>query len=89
MQEKINNLSKINLLVTIDENYLSALSTMLSTYTLHHRNTETDVYVMHSSLSEADFDFLQGSVPDEFIKIKSIKITDRYFGDIPDRKSVV
>ena len=83
MQEKINNLSKINLLVTIDENYLSALSTMLSTYTLHHRNTETDVYVMHSSLSEADFDFLQGSVPDEFIKIKSIKITDRYFGDIP------
>ena len=83
MNENISNFSKINLLVSIDKNYLSVLATMLSTYSKHHKNIKTDVYVMHSSLDENDFDYLESSLSNESIKIKGIKITDKYFSDIP------
>ena len=83
MYQIADNQSKINLLVSINKNYLSTLSTMLSTYAKNHKNIKTDIYVMNSELDDSDFDILQTSISDSHIKIKDIKINDNYFRDIP------
>lgn len=83
MSNDRNETSKINLLVTIDKFYLPVLKVMLSTYKEYHKNIKTDVYLMHTSLCQEDIDYLQGFIGSDEINIKSIKIEDRDFGNIP------
>ncbi len=74
---------QINLLVTIDRNYLFPLKTMLSSYAETHKDIKTDVFVVHSALTTEDFQYLEQVVFDTDIQIHNIKITDRYFSDTP------
>lgn len=74
---------QINLLVTIDRNYLFPLAMMLGSYAQTHRDIKTDVFVAHSALTAEDFLHLEHAVADTGIQIHNIKITDRYFSDIP------
>jgi len=73
----------INLLVTIDRNYLLPLVTMLSSYAEKHKDIRTDVFVAHSALASEDFQCLERAVSGTDIQIHNIKITDRYFSDTP------
>lgn len=73
----------INLLVTIDRNYLFPLATMLGSYAETHKGIKTDVFVAHSVLTAEDFQYLEHAVEGAEIQIHNIKITDRYFSNTP------
>lgn len=73
----------INLLVTIDRNYLFPLATMLGSYAEMHKDIRTDVFVAHSALTREDFQYLEHAVEGAGIQIHNIKITDRYFSNTP------
>lgn len=76
----INN---INLLVTIDKNYLQPLNTMLKSYAEHHKDVHTDVFVVHSSLSDENINCIKEVVNSFNIDVHSIKITESWFSDTP------
>lgn len=73
----------INILVTIDRNYLFPLATMLGSYVQTHKDVKTDVFVAHSALTAEDFLYLEQAVANTGIQIHNIKITGRYFSDTP------
>ncbi len=85
MRSKNNKKNKqhINLLVTIDKNYLSPLITMMQSYSKVHSEVTTDVYLVHSALEEKDIDLLIDEVNDKNINVHSIKITKNWFSDTP------
>lgn len=73
----------MNLLVTIDRNYLLPLVTMLNSYNETHKDISTDVYIAHSSLEEEDFTYLKEKVLGADIRIHNIEIKERYFSNTP------
>ncbi len=73
----------VNLLVTLDRNYLNPLIVMLKSYCAVHPDCTTALYVVHSSLEEADFEQLERAVSSGKVHIHSIPITQRYFKNIP------
>ncbi len=73
----------VNLLVTIDRNYLSPLTVMLRSYIETNSGVETDLYIAHSSLDENDFAYLESSLKSSDIRIHSIQVTEHWFSDIP------
>lgn len=73
----------VNLLVTIDKNYLSPLKEMLTSYALTHKGIKTTVYVVHSALKEEDFSWLNECVQGTEIYIQGIKITESWFRGTP------
>ncbi len=81
MTEKTDN--HINLLVTIDHKYLRPTITMLNSYKECHKNIYTDVYILHSSLSDADIEKTISASGSDYLKIHSIKVTEKWFSEIP------
>ncbi len=73
----------LNLLVTIDKNYLQPLTVMLRSYRQTHTNVRTDVYVAHSSLTEEDFVLLKECVSDSEITVHSVKVSEERFRVMP------
>lgn len=76
-------MNNINLLVTLDKNYLPPLNTMLRSYADCHKDVHTDVYVVHSSLGNEDIDCIKSGVNAFDIDIHSVKITESWFSDTP------
>lgn len=73
----------INLLVTIDSNYLHALITMLRSYINVHPSDKTDLYIAHSSLTQKDFKILEKEAEGSGVTVYPIKIEHNYFSDTP------
>lgn len=73
----------INLLVTLDQNYLSPLTVMLQSYSAVHPDVITDLYIAHSSLDESHFSLIEKAVANTNIQIHNVKITEKYFSDTP------
>ncbi len=73
----------INLLATIDKNYITPLSVMLRSYAEANADVETDLYVVHSALEEEDFRFLKDYVSFGSITIHDIHVTEKWFSDTP------
>lgn len=83
MKYNRNNKSNINLLVTIDKNYLPPLITMLKSYSKEHKGIISDMYLVHSALNKDDIEKIKEEVNDKNINIHSIKITKNWFEDTP------
>lgn len=73
----------INLLVTIDKNYIGPLSVMLKSYVETNHGLTTDLYIAHSSLEKDDIDIISEIAKSGNVRVHDIKITDRWFSDIP------
>lgn len=73
----------MNLLVTIDKNYIAPLITMLISYGEVHKGIFTDVYIAHSALEDRELDEVRNAVIFYDIQIHSIKITEKWFADTP------
>ncbi len=73
----------LNLLVTIDKNYLNPLCVMLRSYEQTHKGIRTNVFVVHSSLTENDFSVIKDCVNEESIVIHNVKIQEKHFDEIP------
>lgn len=73
----------INLLVTIDRNYIGPLSVMLKSYIETNHGITTDLYIAHSSLGEDEFRHIGEIAKSDDVRVHDMKITERWFSDIP------
>lgn len=73
----------INILVTIDKNYIPPLSVMLNSYGDVHKDTETHLYIAYSSLTEDDICFLRQVAEHNGIILHDIRIKEQWFAGTP------
>lgn len=75
---------RINILATIDRNYLAPLITMLVSMGQSDDYNELHIYVAHSSLEQEDFDKIQTAIDDyKNIIIHPTRVGDELFHDTP------
>lgn len=73
----------MNILVTIDRNYLPPLLVALDSIGKSNRESHIDVYVAHSKLIEEDFEKINETVRNYDINIIPIKLNDDLFENTP------
>lgn len=85
----------MDIFVTVDRNYLRPLAVMLKSLAIHHRERAVGVYVLHRTLLEEDFAWLERAVDEPGLSIVGVELgeslfagaptTDRYPPEIYDR----
>ena len=75
----------MNILVTLNANYLKPLIVMLKSLAYNNKRKKFDVYVMNNSLTERDIEFLRDNTFKN-INIIDLKVSDTEFGDAPITK---
>lgn len=75
----------MNILVTLNSNYLEVLVVMLKSLAVSNRHTNFDVYVMNNTLTEEDMIFLEENTLKN-IKIIDLKVNDRQLDKAPVTK---
>ena len=78
----------INILVTLNSDYINPLCSMLKTLGNSNKNECITLYVAHSSLTEEDFTKIKTAVKDFNIKILNIKLDDSLFENAPTEKRI-
>lgn len=73
----------MNILVTLDSNYVEQLAIMLTSLIRSNVNEKFDVFIAHSSLDEDDFDLINSCVGTDACNIVNIRIPDDMFNDAP------
>lgn len=76
----------MNILVTIDKNYLYPLTVLLKSIRASNPNTDFDIYVAHASLETGDFELLNTCIDKNRMKIHSVPIHDFLFDGAPTIK---
>ncbi len=72
----------MNLLVTLDSNYIYPLCVMLGSICKTNPTTSFDIYVAHSSLTEEDFNKINGCI-NENMKIHPLIVDESCFDSAP------
>ena len=73
----------MDILVTVDRNYLHPLAVMLKSLALHHRGTPVRVFVLHRSLLPEDFEALNRAVAEPGLKLVSLPAGDSLLAGAP------
>jgi lipopolysaccharide biosynthesis glycosyltransferase len=73
----------MNILVTLDRNYLGPLKVMLFSLFTNNPKTNFDIYVMHDSLSKKDINNLNRTAAKFNSKIIDVKIDEKQFSKAP------
>lgn len=73
----------MNILVTLDSNYLKALRVMLKSLFLNNQGEHFDLYVLHSRLKEEEISSLQTFVKKEGHELFATRISNEYFTEAP------
>lgn len=73
----------MNILVTLNSNYMSPLKVMLKSLFLNNEKESFSIYVMHSSLKDKELRGLQQFIEREGHQLEVIMITDDYFRGAP------
>ncbi len=73
----------MNILVTLNANYLKPLKTMLTSLFLNNPNEVFTVFIMHSSLNNEQVDDVKSLVEVHGSKIENIKVSDESFKGAP------
>lgn len=73
----------MNILVTVDKNYLPQLCVMLYSLLKSDPQTSLDVYVMNRALTEADFETLGSTLKNPRVGFHDIKTDDSLLSDAP------
>ncbi len=73
----------MNILVTLDANYLNPLKVMLKSLFLNNPNEQFTVYVMHSSLTEKEVAGLEEFVQRQDQALEEVRIDPNTFSDAP------
>ena len=74
---------EMNLLVTLDSNYIYPLKVMLKSMFLNHPEDTFNVYVMHSRIKPEEIVDLQQFAEQDGSKVIEIKIGEEHFSDAP------
>lgn len=73
----------MNILVTLDSNYIKPLKTMLKSLFLNNPDNKFTVYLMHSSISNEELDDLNSFIIAHENNLVILYIGDEYFKDAP------
>ncbi|HOA81921.1 MAG TPA: glycosyltransferase family 8 protein [Defluviitaleaceae bacterium] len=73
----------MNILVTVDSNYISPLKVMLKSLFINNIEEEFTIYLFYSRLKDNELDDLKSFVSKHDNKLEAIKIGDNYFNDAP------
>lgn len=73
----------MNLMVTIDKNYITQLIIMLKSIEKSNSKTNFHVDIVHKSLTDEDFQRIENSINKEWMKIISIRVTDDLLENAP------
>lgn len=74
---------KMNILVTLDSNYLYPLKVMLKSMFFHHPDDTFNIYVMHSRIKPEEIEDLKQFAAREGSEIIEVKIGEEHFADAP------
>lgn len=77
--------SPINILVTINKNYINPLIVMLYSY-IKNNAYKTNIYIMNKDLEQKDIDYIAKKVNSDLITIIDIKIDDSKLANAPVSK---
>ncbi|QOX65806.1 glycosyltransferase family 8 protein [Anoxybacterium hadale] len=75
--------SQINILVTLDSNYLKPLRVMLKSMFLNNADEVFQIYVLHTSLKEEEITELESFVSAHHSCLVVIRVSDDWFQDAP------
>lgn len=78
----------MNLLVTLDSNYVRPLCVMLRSLTQSNPRTAFDVYVAYSDLTDADFRTIGNALEGSGSRVIGIRVPDSLFHDAPVLKRI-
>ncbi|MDD3704587.1 MAG: glycosyltransferase family 8 protein [Clostridiaceae bacterium] len=73
----------MNILVTLNSNYLNPLKVMLKSLFLNNPKENFNIYIMQSSLTDEELQQIEDVVNNEVHKLYVISIKDEYFKDAP------
>lgn len=73
----------MNILVTLDSNYIKPLKTMLISLFLNNPSETFTIFLMHSRLRDEEVEEIQANAEAYGNKVKNIKISDETFADAP------
>lgn len=74
---------KINILVTVDSNYLYPLNIMLKSMFMNNPNEHFSIYLIHSSIPAQQLELLQTFISGEGHEFHNIQIDDGLFSEAP------
>lgn len=74
---------QINLLATVDKNYINPLKTALKSYAVFHKEDNTRLFIAHSSIEDDVFSELNADFSQYNIEIINVRITEKWFSDTP------
>ena len=74
---------EINLLVTIDEKYITPLLTMMHSYARFHEDIHTRLFIIHRTLSEENLKQIKDDLKNSNIEVIGTKIENSFFEGIP------
>lgn len=78
----------MNILVTLDSNYVAPLCTMLSSLMRSNPRTSFDIYVAYAHLTDADFEKIGKAVEGSGSRIIGIRVQDSLFEKAPVLKRI-
>lgn len=73
----------MNIVVSLDSNYISQLEVMLTSLICENPEERFDVYVLNSSITQAEFKEIKYSVDFNRCKVIDIKVDENMFKDAP------
>lgn len=73
----------MDILVTIDRNYLHPLAVMLKSLAVHHRRTALRVFILHRSLLPGDFTALERAVSEPGLELVSLPAGESLLSGAP------
>lgn len=78
----------INLLVTLDSNYVNPLCSLIHSITLSNRTEKFRLFAAHSSLTQADFEKMEAAAYGGDFEICPILLSDSLFEGAPTKKRI-
>jgi lipopolysaccharide biosynthesis glycosyltransferase len=73
----------MNILVTLDSNYIKPLKVMLKSIFINNREEMFNIYLMHSSLCRMELDELDNFIKNHGSRLVIISLSDSYFEGAP------
>ncbi|WP_249872396.1 glycosyltransferase family 8 protein [Oceanobacillus saliphilus] len=73
----------MNILVTLNSNYINPLKVMLKSLFMNHENEAFSIYLLHSSLKEEELSTIKEYVEENGHQLNEITIKRDYFADAP------
>lgn len=73
----------INILITLNHDYIAPLKVMMQSLCENNKNCHFRIFVVHSSLTSADFEKINAGIPSERCEIVDIFVPYDRFPDLP------